>query len=235
MRWRPGAGSSSPRFTSSRATCRWKTSWRGAKPFRVTARTEEEPRRYRAAGFPSVQPVGADLRREHPARRQNPGGRRAVHAGPRPLPETISRAGMPASEVPSAAEEPDGRTARLPGSMARKGGTNPVAGHRVRDDGRTFNRALVFGRDGKLAGSRGKVHPVGSRGGGRGSAGPRQARSTWASHGSALPSASTSTGLRSGRSRHPARSTSPVGSRPATERFACAAMPGRLGIPSPPR
>ena len=37
-----------------------------------------------------------------------------------------------------------------------------VAGHLVRDGGRLFNRALVFGRDGELIGFSDKMHPVGS-------------------------------------------------------------------------
>jgi predicted amidohydrolase len=78
------------------------------------------------------------------------------------LPETIGLAGMPASEIARVAEEVDGPTARLLGSLARKGSMNLVAGHLVRDGGRIFNRALVFGRDGRLVGSSDKVHPVGS-------------------------------------------------------------------------
>jgi len=78
------------------------------------------------------------------------------------LPETIGLAGMPASEIPRVAEESDGPTAQRLGSLARQGHMNVVAGHLVRDGGRLFNRALVFGRDGKLVGYSDKVHPVGN-------------------------------------------------------------------------
>jgi predicted amidohydrolase len=78
------------------------------------------------------------------------------------LPETFGFAGMPASEIPKVAERIDGPTVQMLSAMAKKGHLNLVAGHLVRDGGRVFNKALVFGRDGTLIGSYDKMHPVGN-------------------------------------------------------------------------
>jgi hypothetical protein len=78
------------------------------------------------------------------------------------LPETFGLAGMPASEIPRAAEEAGGPTMQMLSLAARQARMNVVAGHLVREGGRIFNRALVFGRDGALVGFSDKVHPVGN-------------------------------------------------------------------------
>jgi predicted amidohydrolase len=78
------------------------------------------------------------------------------------LPETFALAGMTASEMAKAAEENEGPTSRMLSAMAREGRMYVVAGHLVREQGRLLNRAVVFGRDGKLVGSYDKMHPVGN-------------------------------------------------------------------------
>ncbi len=77
------------------------------------------------------------------------------------LPETFAFAGLPSSKIPAVAEESDGPTMRMLSAMAREGRMNVVAGHLIREKGRLFNRAVVFGRDGDLVGSYDKMHPVG--------------------------------------------------------------------------
>jgi len=77
------------------------------------------------------------------------------------LPETFAIAGVPASQAAGAAEEPDGPVARRLSALAMEGRMYVVAGHLVRDEGRLYNRALVFGRGGESVGWYSKMHPVG--------------------------------------------------------------------------
>ncbi len=78
------------------------------------------------------------------------------------LPETFALAGMPASKIPAIAEEMGGPIMQIVGAAAQEGRMNVVAGHLVRENGRVFNRALVFERDGRLVGCYDKMHPVGA-------------------------------------------------------------------------
>ena len=77
------------------------------------------------------------------------------------LPETFAFAGMPASAIPAVAEEIDGPIMRMVSEKAREGRMHVLSGHLVREEGRLFNRAVLFGRDGAIVGSYSKMHPVG--------------------------------------------------------------------------
>jgi len=77
------------------------------------------------------------------------------------LPETFAAAGIPASGFADAAQTLDGPIARMLSASAREGHMNVVAGVLVRENGCLSNRALVFARDGGLAGGYAKMHPVG--------------------------------------------------------------------------
>ena len=77
------------------------------------------------------------------------------------LPETFTFAGMPAAEVGRVAEDGNGPTIRMLSAAAKEGRMCVAAGQFVREGGRLYNRALVFGRGGELVGWYDKVHPVG--------------------------------------------------------------------------
>jgi len=77
------------------------------------------------------------------------------------LPETFAAAGLPASGISGTAQDPDGPVARMVSAQANEGHMCIVSGHLVREDGRLFNRAMVFDRRGQHAGSYSKMHPVG--------------------------------------------------------------------------
>jgi len=78
------------------------------------------------------------------------------------LPEAFVLAGMPATASRLVAEEAGGPVVEMLAGAARAHRANIVAGHLIREGGRIFNRALVFGRDGQLVGWYDKLHPVGN-------------------------------------------------------------------------
>src|SRR5208337_4324091 len=66
-----------------------------------------------------------------------------------------------ASAIPAVAEEIDGPIMQMVSQKAREGRMHVLSGHLVREEGRLFNRAVLFGRDGAIVGSYSKMHPVG--------------------------------------------------------------------------
>jgi len=76
------------------------------------------------------------------------------------LPETFKFTGIPLAMVDEIAEPVPGPTFNLLSDLAKQGKTHIIAGHMVKEDGKLFNKALIIGRNGDLAGSYIKKYPV---------------------------------------------------------------------------
>ena len=76
------------------------------------------------------------------------------------LPEGFEAAGLPASQLPDVAQGLDGPGVTAVAERARRHKMNVVAGFYVREGNTIANRAILFGRDGKIIGSYAKRYPT---------------------------------------------------------------------------